>query len=146
MSAPMDRADAMKTMLSAVTALSGVGIFVARQDNVAAEVAASLNRGKGVGIIITWMGGRNPEPDLDELRITGSYIIEVWAKEVIRTGATTIDNVLQAAATAIHGWKPDSGPDQRIERCRVTGIEPLPAESGLAAFEISAESTLTMWA
>lgn len=132
-------ADAIAAMLEAVPALSGMAIIVDRQKDIAAELQKHLGKTNGGCLIVTWTGGTNEDESGDGPRFASTFTVTGFFKPVLRRGETPADDIIEAAAEALHDWRRPAKPHVQ-DRLIVTAISPFDSAEFLA-YRINLKTT-----
>lgn len=107
MSAFLDKADAIKARLEAITELSGIDVLVDRQKDLRSEFTRSMAKAKGAAIIIFFSGYDSHEPGVTGSEVTSEYSVWIWSKPVLKDGSITADEILSNVHTSLNGWISD---------------------------------------
>ncbi|MEM1083223.1 MAG: hypothetical protein AAGI48_03805 [Verrucomicrobiota bacterium] len=139
MSKWLDRADLLKAHLEGVAGLSEIPVEVDRQKDINSVIAGAIAEASGACITILWTGGGNPDPKSNDLRMGGRFTVTVNGLEILREGATPLDEIAETVAEAMHDWNPNADdPNHRTHRLYVTDIQLAPHEHFLV-YEIEGE-------
>lgn len=125
MSNAIEIANAMAAQLNAADGLSGViEALVDRQLDIVTEIekrvlmAAGKAKGKGAVITIFYQGFQNPDASgATYPKVTRNYLCSLYAAQVLGTGNTPADDLLELAARALHNWDTDG--DDSIDEIHV---------------------------
>jgi len=132
------KADRLAAHIRDLSELAGMTVCVHRQGDLLARANAEAQKNRGAGIvIITWMGGANPDRRSGKLRIGSRFNISLWTREV-HGDATPADDLIEIIAEHIHGWV-DSTPGSLVHRLEVTDVAPGPELPTFIIYEILAE-------
>lgn len=102
-----------------------VDVVVFREDDLLSLAASHTSKASGQAVIITGAGGRNPDPNANELRMGAVLGISVWSSQVL-SGDTKADDLIWQCASAAHGFVLEDGPNERTRRFEVSEVVPVP--------------------
>ncbi|MFU8894006.1 MAG: hypothetical protein ACNA8L_10295 [Luteolibacter sp.] len=132
------KADRLAEHLRTLPMLDCIEICVHRENDLRAKVNQQLAKNKGTGVVvITWIGGRNPDRRSAKLRMGARYSITLWMARVMND-RTPADDIVEAIGEHIHGWV-DPAPGSLVNRLEVTDIDLIPEEPAMLVYEILAE-------
>ena len=108
MSAFLDKADEIKTLLDGVSALSSVEVIVDKQKDIAAEFAKAIQKAKGGVIIILFDGYEPNDLDVNDSTLISSFSITIWTQPILRGTNPKNTDLVEATHKALHDWQHDA--------------------------------------
>lgn len=132
--------EAIKALLEASPALVGFAVMVDRQRDILAELQKTQAKHSGRGLlVVSWAGSPNAEENSDRPCFDSRYLITGFFKPTIRQGDTAADEIIEAAALAVHDQ-----PKQANEACqhylKIMGVEPI-SHPDLLIYQIKLRTT-----
>lgn len=135
-----DTAEDIADQLRATEELAGIAVIVDRQRDIAAELQKHLGKVTAAGcLIVTWTGAPNADESADGPRFNSTFTVTGFFKPVLRRGETPADNIIEAAAAALHDWRRPNRSHVN-DRLIVIGITPFDSPEFLA-YRINLKTT-----
>lgn len=102
-----------------------IPVTVYREDDLYAVAEAGCSKAGGLCIIVSHVGGKNPDPAANTLRMGGMFSLSVWKLPEIVTELKA-DDLCWLAASAAHDFSGPAGPNHVNRRLAVydVGITP----------------------
>ena len=113
MSKALDIAEAMAAHLNATAGFDGVPALVDRQLDIGTEIAKrmglaiSSSKGRGGVMTVFYTGFTNPDAGISAApTVSRSYLVSIYGADVLKSGHTPADDIMELAAHALHQWEP----------------------------------------
>lgn len=102
-----------------------IDVVVFRQGDLYSTAEAMTSKASGQCIIVSHLGGKNPDPSAKTLRMGGIFSISVWKLPEIASDLTP-DDLCWMAAKQAQGFASDAGPNNLQRRLEIStvGITP----------------------
>lgn len=138
MSRWVSKAERLCDHLRTLEDLDCMAVAVHRENNLLAALQAASAKVKGAGaVLITWIGGTNPDRRSSKLRIGARYSITLSIPKIMGEKVPG-DELIEKIAEHIHGWV-DATPGSLTHRLEVTSIDLVPDAPSFVIYEILAE-------
>ena len=105
MSAFLDKAEAIKTRLEAISALSSVTVLIDNQKEIASDFRKAMAKTKGAAVIIFFDGYETYEDDVAESEVVSNFVVTIWTKPILRDGETPAYDLVSEVHRSLHGWQ-----------------------------------------
>lgn len=144
MSVFLDTADAMKARLEATPALAGCIVVTDREDSIESKLLQLTQKGTPALIVIGWVNAENAAGVMTPPRFRADYAVVVNTKALLREpDATPAAAIVEAVATALHGWNPD--PDGTCyEDLNVSAVSPDDRIPNVVTHRITVQAIIQM--
>lgn len=114
MSAFLDQAEQLKTLLDAEPSLAGASVIVDRQKDVQSDFSRAMAKVGGAAILILFTGTRNGSKRPTTPDLTSTFEVAVWTKPVLRDGEPTGDELAESVIKSLHNAPSDEHCTRRL--------------------------------
>lgn len=107
--------------LPSVPEATRIPVVVWREDDLYTLAETNACKAGGMCIIVSHLGGKNPNPKAHDLQVGGQFSISVWKMPQIDMDLKA-DDLCWDAALAAHDHVPDEGPNNPARRLAILSV------------------------